>query len=468
MAQRYRIPQGRMDALTPIGQALNNVANLFLSMPSREERAFNAARAENTGLEAELNRRRIGGQDQIRTVFGRAFGALPEGVTSPDEFIRSQSGDLAGALAGTQQTGQIPDLFRFLMANRPGSTPEGVTRSQLGAGQGMGTTVQGFSADQSRQEREAGARNATSLAASRYATDRAAATQDRIDARTLAIVEDDQGRPTYVPRTDAVGRRPAATPGSAAPRMPDNFMLPDGTRVLSFDGRSYAHPESGAPTPLPSNAQRIGLSVQAASTDVLTPRDRSEAETSDRSREAALRMMQRAYDLSGDQRNFGAAGAFRGFVQDATQQAMAIAQLVSPEAAQRIRTVTEQAQGAAQTPGFDPTISQLNMVLQILPFQLAQAVAQQSGRGLSNADVDRWTRIVGSMGPTANQAEFRARMDELAGMVRDEINISRRSRQMPEIGPEQWFRGGGAAPAAAAPTTAPRRIRLAPDGSVRQ
>ncbi len=456
--RRYQLPQGRMDALTPLGQAVNNLATVFMQMPTREERAFNQSRADAAASEAEINRGRLTAASSIEDVFRRSLSP-PPGV-DPEAHYRTMLPEIARTAAQAQQYGQIGDLGRVIATSIAGATPQLQSNAMLGAGQAMSATPVGFSTDQRRQEREAGARNATTLAASRYATDRAAATQDRIDARNLAVVEDENGRPVYVPRTEAVGRRPAATPVLRSPA--NSFVLAQGP---NGERRSLRADDPQADELARQGWTITGASVQAQTPDQLSATDRSREETTTRSREAALRMLQRAWNLSGDPRNFGAAGTFRGFVQDATQQAQAIAQMLSPEAAQRVQAITSQAGAAAQTPGFDPAIPQLNMVLQILPYQLAEAVAQQSGRGLSNNDVARWERIVGSLGPVANQAEFRARVEELASMVRDEINISRRSRQQPEIGPDQWFRGG-ATPGPAAPqqpaAAPPRRIRLVP------
>lgn len=506
---RYRIPAGvTFQAQTPIAQAISNLGNIFASLPTAEERAFNAARAASTQAEAALRQNQLNAASSIGDVFRRAL-TPPEGV-DPAAHFRNSIPELATVAANANQYGQIGEFGRVAGANMAGTTPEITTRAMLGAGSPMSATPVGEANTLANRTQQANIHAGATLAAQRYASDRAAATQEAIANRTLVPTPDGNGGFRYIRSVDAAGQ-PAPVPASEATlrgqtAVADRTLVPvrDATGNVTYARAADAvgqpvgarpvdhapsnsfviarHPQTGEQRSLRADSPEATAlagqgwmvapaNIQATSATGLTPsQEGTEAQAQSHMLNFAD-LVTRAYALSRDPTAMGPAGAIRGFVQDATAAIDGMTQLMPESVRQQYQQTRDAAARATATGRFDPSLSQLNSLFQILPYAAAQALASQEGRGVSDTDVRNFQRMAGTENWLNSPQDFGARAQLMMDIVRDRVNRSRALTGRPPIDPGAFVLGGGApAPAGGTPAAAapPRRIRLNPDGSIRQ
>lgn len=150
--------QNTFQAQTPIGQSLQNIAQIMFSGPSPVE--AEKARLENDYLRSRTNaaatdaRKARAEMDAAASIPGMfqkyMFGSLPEQgrpdesfagpmpAISRDQYVAQGLPAIAGAAASAGKYSQIGDLFRAMMANTPGTSDNAVIRSMAGAGTAIG------------------------------------------------------------------------------------------------------------------------------------------------------------------------------------------------------------------------------------------------------------------------------------------------------------------------------------------
>lgn len=453
-----RIP----NPISPLSQAFDNITRVILSMPTAEERDMQASRAqlaksqaEKAGIDAQLGRKRLDAIGALGDAFGRAFGPIPttelprpspdfEGpmpaapTISRDQHLQNVMPDLVRAAVAANPEGlnQLGSLFRAFTANAPGSSDAIVSRAMMGAGDSAASTPTGFSQKMAQDDRQHRASLGNQFAIARMASDRAAATQEAIAARQLQAQEaalgkdfvtvvGADGKPRYMPKSEYLAidapARPQAVNLTQPSVTPRNYRTPDGKLGMTVDGLTDR--QTGAPIPAGSVAVTVGT------------QDTLEGLTKNQSfdmagHENALATFQNTLDtlqqLGADPTNIGAAGNVRSIMQNALQSADALAGVFGADPGILRDTLAR----FGQETGFRDTIPRLSTMADLAAYQAADALAKQSGRGLSNDDVKRFRRMLGD--PTswgANQAEFFARLNQMGEQAKFEIGQARQLRQ---------------------------------------
>ena len=422
----YRIPNTYQ---TPIASALGNLMGAFASLPSPEERALKQAQVQNLQSQAALNQQKMadaareaqyGGK--ITDVFRKVFtpvedvrpnadfvGPIPE--VPPDERVRRALPDLAGTLP-PNQIGQLGDTMLALFANAPGTSNEAVTRAGIGAKVPYNSTQLGAEAERDRkiqlEDRKDQRAQQTALAVA----DRAAATQDRIDAR-------------------------------------------QGKQVIGEDGNAYWY----APG-MPYHGLRAPFAQQSGplATDAVKARGQLDALNSFRQKGADFLGLARSAPDA-----LGAAGTLRTVVSGAAEQAKALGSSLGLES---VPGLVDQAQNFLRQQGVtvaDPAVaSKIAVYIHQLPYDAAAALAGQQGRSVTDNDVKRFARLLGET-PITNLADLEARWQVINQMIDDEVARTQPRLNMRPTQPGTLAQPGlGSSvtntfqqPAAAAPAAAP-------------
>lgn len=427
-------------------------------------------------------------------------GATPSPMTGapdtrPGRFNPNNKGQMFGEImARAVMAGLSPqeaaDAARMFSANVYGAENQQTTDAVVGAGGSYASTFSGFAADQNRQERDSVRDDTTSrygtdqrtmadmrgqdlkAQTDRYGTDMAAATAAQKDENDLVEVLRG-GAPVYVRKrnlmpTDqpilAQAERQGLVAGNmdlsrpetlayigAEPKAPpkaDTYVGPDGLTYRSTDGMTDA--TTGRPLPqgaiqttlMPSDRAGAGL-------------DKLNARATEASLIAANRFLgtmerARAVAVKAGKQGFGPVGVARSLAQDMNETLNVLAETLRPDVAQ---TVSDLKARAASDPvarqffetEYDPALPALEMYARLLPYEAAAAVADQTGRGLSNQDVDAFRVVVGD--PTSfwgSQQSFLVKLDTLEAEVNARI-----------AGYNAVLQGGANAGAAPPPAAAP-------------
>jgi len=379
----YRIPNTYQ---TPIASALGNLFTAFSSIPTAEDVALKQAKYDDLTSSAALNRSRVeesqrkaatGGnlagvfREVLRPTEQDRTGDVPVGpmpAVPVDEKLRAALPSLVGSLP-PEQIGDLGGLVLALGANA-GASPQTVTNAGLGAKVPYNSTQLGAEAERDRKIQLEDRKDQRAQQSARYAADRSATTQDRIDAR--------QGR-----------------------------------KIVGDDGNAYWF----APG-MPYHGMRAEFSQQSGPLVTDAVKARGQLSSLDRFR-------QKGQDLLGlaraDSSALGAAGSLRTMVAGAAEQAKALGQSFGMENAPAL---VGQAQEFLRQNGItvaDPTVaSKLAVYLETLPFDAAEALAGQTGRSVTNEDVKRFQRVVGST-PITNLADLEARWEILSKMIDEEV-----------------------------------------------
>ena len=384
----YRIPNSYQ---TPIGSALGNLMTAFASMPSPEERALKAAQLDQIQSTAALNRQKLvdsQGEAQRAAAYGGNIAGVINKIFSPppeqpratpdsigpmpavpaDEHVRSNLGALAGAV-DPKQVGALPELFLSMFANAPGTSQGTVERSQIGAGKPYASTQTAVDNELARKVDVEMNKNQRAENAARYAADRQATTQDRIDAR-------------------------------------------QGKQVIGADGNAYWH----APG-MPYHGLRAPFAQQSGplATDAVKARGQLDALDSFKA-ELGNFMGEVASDPSA----VGAAGTVRTIISGLTEQAKAMGQTFGVDTATGINAVQDALRRQGITVADPGKAAKIAVYINTLPFKAAQALAAQTGRDLSDRDVKRFEGVIGAS-PITNEADLRARVEVITRMIDDEV-----------------------------------------------
>lgn len=428
------------------GRAANELAKAFFSGPSAFEQDYLRARASAATARAERDRAETAnlvakGQAGARLsdVFNRMsmteaprptpefVGPMP--VASPDQYFNANRGAIVQSAVDSGATN--PGAIARMVAGMMGASPNRMADVYLGAGGDYAHTQPGFDAEQTNKRDTAIAvQNAANQGAISkvFATPvqttagstttfapgdpRAAGgpvqgrdTESTAKAALLkAMTPDDQrvavlGQPAYganesqvkgsvlaAVRPDlsedetkrVVGALPAGQP------TPRNYLRPDGLQGTTLDGVT----DAATNEPLPQGTQIY--TNQANSTPASVQADRMKASDA-RKRLSAL--IEHTKKLAGDEANFGLPGFVKGTLQDAGQLLSGLSNMFgykSPENA--FESIRKRALQDGVSPDllntmFDPTLPKLHSAANLLTFVAAEALAGQSGRGVSDRDV---------------------------------------------------------------------------------
>lgn len=344
---------------------------------------------------------------------------------------------------------------------------------QVGTGQPFGNTAAAFD---TRMEEERRAHDMAS-ADRRYGVDQAQATERyKFDYAPKPVIGED-GVPRYVPQSEMTrtgvspilseteqkgtllghnwDRLPELNPmqrqvlganPSETSRTPRNYILPDGGSFITYDGVTDAQtgqllPPGGFIGTVEGGAGDVGLTNSTLSG--LQQQDianRKFANLISMTRELAAK----------DPTNFGIPGFIKGTMADLTALANGVAVGLGNE---NINEAVAEVRRAAAQNGVSPTLLSgvfdsnlvgLHTISDLLVYAAAEALAGQSGRSVSDKDVQFFKQIVGD--PSSwmmNQDRFMAKLDQLEQILGSTQGVIHEAL------------GGRGVPGAAAPSAPP-------------
>lgn len=400
------------------------------------------------------------------------------------------------AVYGLPQPREVFEAHRGVVTNTRGAMSPEAANAFVGAGGSYGSTGPGFAQSQ-----------ATELAKTRMATDRAAETQMAIDARTSVPVLLPDGRQVYVRKTEA----PAFTQsgqGTVVPTMDsvkavtaqraiaENPADPFGTLAPSAQHFLGAQPSGERPTnwidpgsrrqgrtadgktdlatgqPLPPTAQLVSPTNQSGPS-AFTPNAPTNDMVQTLQRKAvAAREVSSLVDradalVAGDPTIVGAPGIAQKFGQNAVAAARDVLTALgngNPNSAiETIRTDAIQKLGvdaARLLPElFKPQISELEAVHGIMVYKTAEMLGQ-TGRGASDKDIAAARHIIGNPGSMWESSQsFRTKLAAIKSVADAQSVNADRMLQSWNIGGQPTTPAPVQAPAPTAPAATPQAER---------
>lgn len=397
---------------SPLGAALKNLSGA-LTKPSNE--AAQIAHLE-TALALKQKRENTAG-------LGEALRNL-----GTDQFDRRAAIDLA--VRGGVSPDNLGGFERYNSANQYGAGDQRTSNAVVGAGGSFGSTAQGF------REGEAGT-NARANATLRE-------NQRQFDLKPI-VVGSDTG-PVYTATRDAIGQ-PAVedlgkvkgnvarvavnSPGGLAAaddatqrfigvegkgqQTPRNYVA-NGANFITNDGLTDA--STGQPLPKGgyiANAQGPAKEVGLNNSVTTGLQNADIANQKFKALSAYTRNLAQA-----DANNFGVTGMVKGAVQDVNAVAGNIASglgytgIQDAAAAARDSAVRSGVDPKLLSGVFDPKLPALHTAADLMVYSAAEALAGQSGRGVSDKDVKMFKTIVGD--PTewaGNQQKYLSKLDTI-------------------------------------------------------
>lgn len=359
-------------------------------------------------------------------------------------------------LGSGYKPGQFAELGLMGAANQFGAADPRTQNAQVGAGQSYRNTAGAFNADLAETTRN----NNLQSADRRYGVDQSIGQQRyEFDNKPIGAL-DGQGNPVFAPQGSATtgGFQPilsnterqgtlagqnfgnlqnlnpnqqeylGALPGSAGgSRTPKNYVLPGGQTHITTDGITDA--QTGQPLP-PGGF--IG-NVQGGAAEVMTNSTMSGVQQNilannkfanlvEMTREAAQR----------DPLNFGLPGFVKGTAQDLRQIANGMAAGLG---FQDVQTWLDSTMASAAQNGvnpsllsgvFDPQRDELLTLSDLMVYSAAEALAGQSGRSVSDKDVQFFKGIVGD--PRSWMMSQQSYMAKL-GQIERIINLNQKGLQ---------------------------------------
>lgn len=404
---------------SPIGEALGKLGQVMMSGPSAAERIKGAEEA----LKLKTTREKT---QSVADMFA-AFGT--------PGFDRNSL--VADSIVAGINPSVAADNERYLAANAFGAADPRTDNAFRGAGGAYSGTASAFATDQGNQNQRA----ANSLAESAR----------QFDSTPYEYIDPTTKQPMVGTRSTSFGARPIMAESEVKGfRLDDNFgnlgaLPPAEQRVLGADAatgtRTPRNYVAGGQTyitydgvtdartgqPLVPNGYLAG--VEGSATDAgVTTATQTKLEGADISNQNLGKLIgyARQQIAASPDTNFGAAGTVKGYVQDATVLASNIAQgfgFSAPAealAALQAKAVASGVDANILSGIYDPRLGQLNTTYSLLIYATASALAGQSGRDLSNADVQRAIATVGD--PTslfANKQQMLAKLatiEEIAAL----------------------------------------------------
>lgn len=292
------------------------------------------------------------------------------------------------------------DLVLGSSAQNYGATDPRTVNAQIGAGESYTSTAPAFNATLNENKRQ-------------------------FDMVPTATIGPD-GNPVYATRAGAIGQQPVLSETEVqgtklgqnwdnlgtlsdlqqralgvapkgASQTPHNYVAPDGTTKITYDGVTDA--QTGQPLP-PGG---FIATAQGSASDVgLTNTTKTNIDSSLIAQNNFSALADTMLGLAQTHPEaFGLNGQITGGVQEVAQAAdVLIGQMGGKQAYDKMLTDTQQllqANGASTDilSHYNPAIPAVNTLGPLLATQAAAAIAQQSGRSLSDNDIKLFTGIVG-------------------------------------------------------------------------
>jgi hypothetical protein len=197
-------------------------------------------------------------------------------------------------------------------------------------------------------------------------------------------------------------------------RTPRNYSAPDGAVGVTLDGTT----DSATGAPIPAGSQVSTSQLQTDNPNNLRPNVVGNLQESQIALADFQTTMKHLRDIAQDPSLFGMTGNVRRLGQGLIQQGSAGAALLG---ADRFGEVATDLQRAGVAPEFfDPNLNDIDKVATLAAYQAAAALAQQTGRGLSDNDFRKFRTILGD--PTAwlsDQQSFLAGLDRVEALAMD-------------------------------------------------
>jgi hypothetical protein len=211
-----------------------------------------------------------------------------------------------------------------------------------------------------------------------------------------------------------------AEPNAATASGVKNYILPDGRVLLTRDGQTDMQgnplPPGGYLGTVEGSAKDVGVLTNAATTAV------QEQKLAVEKFRGLLALTREVAEK--DPTNFGLPGFIKGTVADVAALANGIAiGLGYDGAAQAINDARQRALANGISPSlisglFDENLASLHTVSDLLVYSAAEALAGQSGRSVSNKDVEMFKEIVGDpQSWLMSQERFLAKLNMLERIV---------------------------------------------------
>lgn len=416
-----------------------------------------------------------GGLDQA------AFtGGNPAAAPVHSSFNPSMIGNLyAEAVRSGMNPSQASELVRGLTATFYGAENQATTDAFVGAGGNYAATYGGFAADQNRQIGTDVRGQDIASADRRYNTvygDQNAMVdvirngvplkvrKVEMQPGDQPVMSDSEVKGNVASNMDLTPEQQLAYIG-AEPKnaqQADSYVAPDGQVYPSIDGLTNA--ATGQPLP------------QGSIKTTITAQDRAGAgldKINARNVEQQIYGLQQFSDdvtaarsiAEQDPTLFGWVGSVRRAGQNLGEQWGQFS-AAFPQTANNVQAQNNESLAVLQdiearggdpdgvldrffTTEFDPNLSAIEVYAQLLPYSAAAAIAQQTGRGLSDQDVRRFQTMIGDPGGLwATQQGFLSKLDQMQAII-----SSRVSRAQTAFGEGVVGQGvsGGQQPVANAP-----------------
>lgn len=431
---------------SPLGEALKSLGKVIMTGPTDAERIIQAENA------LKLQRGRLG-TDSLSNVF-RQYGTPG---FNPNEAVASsfQAGvDPARVASGSQ----------FLAATKYGAASPQATDAAFGHTGNYGNTAAG---EREKQALDLYKFNNTPVNITTPTGPVVSTREQAIGKPAVESLGNVQG---------SIARNAVNAPGGVAAQPPEvqrmigadskqhpkplNYMTPDNRKFVTYDGKTDA--QTGAPLPPGgSMAEITGTPEQAG---LLRPNVTADLQKQEIAGQRFQALLSHTRTLAqADPKNFGIAGYIKGMAQDATQIAQNVSQgLGYNQVAEAVADVQRRAVANGVNPSlisgmFDPKLPALHTAGNLLIYSAAEALAGQSGRSVSDKDVQLFRSIAGDphewMGSQQKYLSKLDTMQQILGLNQQVVQQNLRpggSAPVPQAPP-----GGGVAPPPSAPPGAP-------------
>lgn len=364
----------------PTAQAFANVGNALFG---------------NTG-EAELRKQQIidAQRKNIETMnLGARIKALGAQNAGDDPTVQAEAIESGYDPANLGKLGLMGSAFA------KGATAPQTQNWQVGTGQSYDNTADAVNAKLAETAREF---NQKPLPAVNANGDPAFATQGNTDGYT-PLVSDADEKGALIAKNwnnlDTLNPNQQAVVGAArapgAPQTPKNYVAPDGTTTITYDGISDARtgqqlPPGGFIANAQGPAKDVGLGTNTVKTNLETA---LAANTNFITQANGMVALAKAHPEA-----FGPVGTVRGLGQEAMQTGSTLLNLVGGDGA------FQQAQAAAKNAGlgkmlpemYDPNIPKARAAYYVLLYNYSSALAGQQGRSVSDQDIKLAEQALGN------------------------------------------------------------------------
>lgn len=407
----YYAPAGQYEG---IAEGVNNLASAFLSTPDPAA----TARAEATAWTGR--KAREGVMDSVAARQGREqLGSLFENFSADSYDPRQILSAAVGS--GAYKPGEIGDLYLTMAGNLPGMTDE----QRAGALVGTGRTI-GENAGVSLGDREG-------VATRNFENDSALQSQEDQAALNRALATE-RLRQQDNPRGTL---------------QPVQYVMDDGKSVSGLFGNRTGYLDSqGQPLDMSrvTTVSRIGQPTGTNEDLGLTTGAQTALQKQGNEMAGFQAAISAARQVGQDERNFGPSGLLRSTVQDAVQAGQALGSTLSQEANNVQRDLVQTGSNVGLD-HFDPNLSQLDMMENLLSYRLAK-FNDPAGR-VSDADFRAAKQSLGFGKALGNQADFMSRLDLLEQMLQgDQSRVNSSLGRTDPSGVGDMFQGGGSQQAA--------------------